>query len=290
MSDEVIDQAATQSMEDKILSRLGGLPTEPALETETVDDGLADLPWDGQTYRVPKPLKDAFMRNEDYTRKTQDLAEQRKSVEVVREIAAQKQLEGAFGETIAQESQELNVIDAYFKQVGQINWAGMTSEQMMRTKIEMDGIKDRRAALQQSIEAKKGAFHESMNQKFKELRGKARDIASKSIPGFVEQTEKEMTQFAVSQGLTEKEVDSVLLDPRSYSIVWKAMQFDKVQKGTGKAVESVTQVLRPGVASDRTPHAANAQRNFNKAMAEAKGSGEKARIIEQKLAGVFAKR
>ena len=182
------------------------------------------------------------------------------------------------------------MINAYLAQIGKVDWSTMTSEQMMRTKIEMDSIKDRKTALQQSIDGKKSQFHESMTQKLKELRGRAREIAAKQIPGFAEQTEKEMTQFAVSQGFSEKEVDSVLLDARSFALVWKAMQYDKVAKGAGTAADKVQKVLIPGVAGDRTPHKANQQRAFNKAMSEAKTSGQKAQLIEQKLAtGLFAR-
>ena len=53
-----------------------GAPDEgqPEDDTEEVD-------WDGAKYRVPKPLKDALLRQADYTRKTQELAEQRRTVE-----------------------------------------------------------------------------------------------------------------------------------------------------------------------------------------------------------------
>ena len=53
-----------------------GAPDEgqPEDDTEEVD-------WDGAKYRVPKPLKDALLRQADYTRKTQELADQRRTVE-----------------------------------------------------------------------------------------------------------------------------------------------------------------------------------------------------------------
>lgn len=289
-----------ESVEDRILSRLGGLPSAadpdetstPASADPSADDGLDTLDWDGQTIKVPKGLKEALMRTDDYTRKTQELAEQRRSLEQVRELAQQQQTEAAFRESIAAESQELHVIDAYLAQASKMNWAEMSAEQMLRQRLEIDGIRERKAAIQQSINEKRGKFTTELQAKFAELRGKSRELASKSIQGFSEDTEKSMRDYAKTEGLTEAEIDNVLLDPRSYKVIWKAMQFDKVKAGTGKAQEAASRadrVLRPGAAGERMP-AQTAQRlNFQKAMKAAPDSAAKAQVIEQRLTGVFAR-
>ncbi|PYX62591.1 MAG: hypothetical protein DMG78_32990, partial [Acidobacteria bacterium] len=74
-----------------------------------------------------------------------------------------------------------------------------------------------------------------------------------------------------------------------YKIIWKAMQFDKVQAGVGKATTAAQKVVRPGAGSERMPQATADKLNFNKAMKQAKTSGEKARVIETRLEGMFAK-
>lgn len=292
---ETTDQAPVQSVEDKILSRLG-LPSQEAVAAEetdpapVVDDAFADLEWEGQTLKVPKGLKEAVMRNEDYTRKTQELAEHRRSLDQMRELAQTKQLETTFHESIAAEQQEISVIDAYLKQVGSLDWSSMTAEQMMRQKIEIDGIKERRTALAEAINGKRSKFTADIQAKLTELRGKSRELASKSIQGFSEETEKAMRDYAKTEGLTEAELDNVLLDPRSYKIVYKAMQFDKVKAGTGKAQQAVERVLKPGAAGERMPAATANKLNFNKAMkAAGNDSGAKARVIEDRLAGIFSK-
>ena len=56
----------------------------PETNGEDRDDGdgddAAEIEHEGQTYRVPKALKSAFLMHADYTRKTQDVAEQRRAV------------------------------------------------------------------------------------------------------------------------------------------------------------------------------------------------------------------
>ncbi len=296
---ETTDQAPQQSVEDKILSRLG-LPSqaeEAAAAGETqeetqqaVDDAFADIEWEGQTIKVPKGLKEAVMRTDDYTRKTQELADQRRSIEQLRETLQTRQTESAFAESIAPEQQEISVIDAYLSQIGKLDWSAMTAEQMLRQRIELDSIKERKQALQDSIASKRSQFTTNMQAKLTELRGKSRELASKSIQGFSEETEKAMRDYAKTEGLTDPELDNVLLDPRSYKIVYKAMQFDKVKAGTGKVNQAVDRVLKPGAASERMPQGTANKLNFNKAMkAAGNDSGAKARVIENRLVGIFSK-
>ena len=50
---------------------------DPSPEVETVE-------YEGQEYNIPPELKDAIMRQSDYTTKTQEVAEQRKDLETDR--------------------------------------------------------------------------------------------------------------------------------------------------------------------------------------------------------------
>jgi len=278
------------SMEEKILGHLGGLPgaqeapvEEAAAEEAPVDDGFDDLDWEGQTIRVPKGLKEAVMRTDDYTRKTQELAEQRKTLEQLQTAAQQQMARETFERSITQEKQEIAVIDAYLAQARKMDMTAMTAEQMFRAKMELDSIKERRSELQAAIDGKHAQFQTDMQNKLNELRGKTRELASKSIQGFNEETEKAMREFAKTEGLGDFEIDNVLLDPRSYKIVWKAMQFEKVRAGVKPAEAKAERVLKPGAAGERMPAKTAANLNFNKAMKSAKTSSEKANVIEARL-------
>lgn len=70
-----------------------GLDTEQTADAGVgEDDGLDDFELDGKTYRVPKTLIEGQLRNEDYTRKTQEVARKAEMAEA-RERAAQAQEE-----------------------------------------------------------------------------------------------------------------------------------------------------------------------------------------------------
>jgi len=278
---------------ERIASKFGFPSEDQAAEpaaVSTEESNLADLEWDGQVLKVPKSLKDGVMRNQDYTQKTQELASQRASLDQVRTLAEQRQLDAAFGESIQPEAQELHVIDAYLAQAQKVDWANMSTDQILRQKIELDQIKERRQALQQSITDKRAAFKADMDTKISDLRQKARYIASKEIKDFSEETEKGVKSFLGTQGLAEAEINNVLLDPRSYKIVWKAMQFDKLS--SKEATANVDKVLKGAPPSERMPAQVAAKLNFNKALKAAKETGSSARVasvIEDRMARAFGK-
>src|SRR5216683_4865345 len=111
IDDTAIDQPETESMADRIASKFGFPGANQAEASadaiQTTESDLAELEWDGAKYQVPMKLKDAFMRNEDYTRKTQELAEQRKSVDQLREISQTKQMDAVFSESVQPDMQRV---------------------------------------------------------------------------------------------------------------------------------------------------------------------------------------
>jgi hypothetical protein len=191
---------------------------------------------------------------------------------------------------VTPEQQELSVIDAYLAQMSKANWSEMSTDQVLKTKIELDNIKERKASLKESIAEKKAKFDTDMKARISDLRSKAKEMASKSINGFSEEAEKSMRSYAASVGLTDGEIDNVLLDPRSFRVIYDAMQYQKVQTSAAKPVTSKTGVLKPGPTTDRMPQNVIDKFNYQKAIAKAKTKTEVNSLIEERLAGMYARR
>jgi hypothetical protein len=289
------DEVAESSMMDRIAGAMGfpGQAEEAAAaeapEAPAADADFAEIDWDGGKFKVPQALKDAFMRNQDYTQKTQTLAEQQRALEHSRELMTRAQMDAQFRESVSAETKELAVIEAYLKEADKINWRGMDVPTMLQTQRELQQIERRRADLDKAIESKRVQFNDTMKSKLSELRAKSRELAAKSIPGFSEETEKAVHSYARSEGLTDSEIENVLLDPRSAKVLWKAMQFDKVKAGSAKAAETATKALKPGASHEKMPEEVKSKLNYRKEMKGAKNSAEKAQIIEGRLQGLFGK-
>lgn len=299
MADEtpVTDQAAQQSVTDRVAGKFGfpGNGAEAAPDVQAGEGEIqaempefAEIEWGGETFQIPGKLKDAFMKNQDYTQKTQALSVERQSVDHLKSLTQQAQVDRVFFDSVSTEQQEISVIDAYLQQVQKLDWSQMNTDQMMRQKMEVDSIKERRAEIQRAVGDKRAKFDTEVKAKIAELRKNSRDLAAKSITGFSEDTEKGLRAYAASEGLTEGEIDSVLMDPRSFKVMWKAMQFEKVQANTGRSQQAVARTLKPGASHERMPANTASKLNFAKAMGQAKTSGEKASVIEQRLTGIFS--
>ncbi len=290
MADELESPAEVSAL-DRISAHLG-LPAnepEPVAPTSEAAPEDAEIEWEGVRFKAPAKIKEALMKGEDYTRKTSELAEQRRALEQAKELSTQSQLESAFKDSVADEIREIALRDAYLARADKIDWGAMTMEQMVRQKHEIDTIERERNRIQKSVDDKRARFSDEMKSKFSELRAKSRELAAKSIPGFSEETEKAIRTHANSHGLTDQEVDSVLLDPRSAKILWEASQYAKVKAGTTQAVESATRVVKPGASNEKMPQSVVDKLNYNKAIKKAVTSGDKAQLIEARLMGMFGK-
>ena len=108
----------TNSESDDILKELSGEETEEETSdsnSETVEDSeIAKIEFDGQEYEVPKALEDKFMMQQDYTRKTQEIAEDRKAFDE-EYVEAKTNLENAYTEFNEQKAQAQEKLTNYDK-------------------------------------------------------------------------------------------------------------------------------------------------------------------------------
>ena len=141
----------------------------------------------------------------------------------------------------------------------------MTAEQMMRTKHDLDLVKDQKAALVEALSEKQKEFQEAQEQAQEELLKKGAEILKKSIPGWNEDAQKEMREYALSDGFTDQEIASVT-DPRHVKVLWKAAQYDKLKSGAEQAKEVVKQapVIKARSRKQRMPEKKGRELNLRK--------------------------
>lgn len=81
IDDDVVDGVDDDQNTDQVDDQDDDSEGEDAGGDDQSEDEFEDFEEDGKTYKVPKDLKGHLLRNQDYTRKTQALAEQRKALE-----------------------------------------------------------------------------------------------------------------------------------------------------------------------------------------------------------------
>ena len=200
--------------------------TEGGDETdEETDDGsdpeTVEVEFNGQKYKVPAALKDGFLMQGDYTRKTQEVAEQRKAVDAERTQVQQ----------MAQMTQEeigalvdLRNIDAQLEQYQKVNWQAAFQEDpfgAQSARAAFDDLKDKRAAALQSYQQASGKRSEAAKQATAKRLQETAEYAQKNIPNWSPELDLEITRYAESKGFDRDTLKNAYT-PQVYEILHKA--------------------------------------------------------------------
>ncbi len=238
---------------------------------------------DGTVYALPKALEKAVQQQKDYTKKTMELAEQRKTFELLHEQARVANMRQEFNASIADELSQLQAYDAVLKQP--IDWNSLDTNEAFRRKIQIDQWKEERDGILRTLQAKQQEFLAKQDAAVKDYRSKAAEVLAKKIPGWSEATQKAIRDHAIADGYTEAELASVS-DPRMTLTLWKAAQYDQLKAKATPAVSQVKTVKT--TSSNPMPQQVKDKLNFRKALAKAQPN-EKRKLVEARAAQIFSR-
>ena len=256
--------------------------------TETPAEEFFELEIEGTKYQLPKPLEKAVMQERDYTQKSQKLSEQRKTFETLAEQSRIANMQAEFNKEISQELQQLQAFDAVLSQQSQVDWSSMTTEEMLKRKLQIDQWKEQRDAIRSGLETKYREWTGKRDEAIKALRAKANETAASRIPGWNEATQKAVREHALSEGYTEVELEQAGLDPRHWVTLWKASQFDQLKAKASKTVTDVKSVKT--TPSNPMPQAVKDKLAFNKQLQKtAPNSSERKKLVENRIGAMFTR-
>jgi hypothetical protein len=192
----------------------------PADDDAPADNAQADdaleIEHEGRRYSVPKALKDAFLRQADYTRKTQELAEQRRAFE---QDAAQQR--AALGQDLDGHARLVALND----QIGayeRIDWDTLEREDPVRAQAlwrDYTQLKDGRAQLlgRMQLRAEHAALDAQRESARRAEEGHA--VLARDVPGWSPELANKLGAFAHTEfGFTPEEISSVA-DPRMVKVL-----------------------------------------------------------------------
>lgn len=241
--DDLRDVAAmepTETQDD------GAEGAEEQAEAEPEQTEEVEVSFGAKTLKVPKgAIPDAvlaeledFTKNVqgDYTRKTQEVAEQRKAVEGERELF--QKLTTLKGEALKSFSAGQSIA-AEIAQLEQIDLNAVWQSDPDQARRISDAISVKRNEFQRHVNAV--AHHEATmaaeeQQAIAKLEEAGRAEMMRAVKGFDETAEREMIAYAVKLGISEQDAKKWPLNPKTAQMAWKAMQFDKLQATTKAAV------------------------------------------------------
>jgi hypothetical protein len=223
-------------------------PTEAEPEVE-----LADIDIEGKTYKLPAELKDKFLMQADYTRKTQELAEQRKAVEAtlqqVNEVSQAEQLAMVAVGVIDTQLADFNTIDWDAWEQSDPQSAHSAWRQYQQLKEQ------RQNAVIHYSQAQQHRTLMTQQETARLLEHGQRELATK-IPGWGQEKATALQSHAIeAYGFTPADLATVA-DPRMVQVLhdaWQYRQANKTQQVASKV--QAQQAIKPAakIATGKAP-------------------------------------
>lgn len=259
----------------------------PEAEAEPTAPNFEEVEYEGETYQVPPKLKEAIIRQSDYTKKTQEVADQRRTMEVLQQESHISRLGEQFRKDTAQEHEQLQALDWALQQP--VDWKSMSTDDALRYKLQLDGWRDQKATLEKSIGTKRQDWERKQDDAYRKLVGESLDVVAKRIPGWSPAVAKSVTEHALKEGYTDHELRRANTDPRLAITLWKAAQYDKARSS---AQPAVAQAKAAKVSSSNPmPSDVKNKLNFRKAVSRTEGKPtERKAAVEARVMEIFGKR
>jgi len=190
---------------------------------------------DGKKYALPKSaaekLKAERLMQADYTRKTQEVAEQRKAIE---QHQQQLQQQAQFQQTYINEVAKVTAIDERLAEYAKLNLSEYIDTDpvaVMKVQEEIRMLQMQRSEVVNSLTQKQQMQAMEQQQNTAKQLQQANDYLAREIAGWSQQRSDELMNYSKSFGIPEEAISqAVLSNPAFAKIIDKANQFDKLVK------------------------------------------------------------
>lgn len=219
---------------------------DPKPAPEPVVDDTEEIDHDGLKVRVPKALKDSFLRHADYTRKTQELAEQRKAFEATRESSTTVHKE--YVEALA----DVKAYDAQLARYQNVDWATLEATDPAAAQAHwrtFTQLKDARGAAEKTATEKEQSLamesQRARATRAQEVQAELQKILPEWSPGG--DLDLKLAKYGTANGLSQQEMaDATLRNPAFVKALNKARLWDEheAKQATQKRIEA-KQAVRP---------------------------------------------
>lgn len=182
------------------------------------DPEFAEIEIDGKTFKVPAELKDGYLRDADYRRKTMDLAEQRRANE-----ATQQQLEqrAKLDEAEFKAHVRSATLADTLQQFQQIDWDAFEEQdpfEAQKAWRKFQSAQTEFGGLQSALAQHNAQKQQQAQQDFAKRRSQVLETVAREIPGFNTELQDKLEGFAVQYGYS-KEAIAANADPADYKLM-----------------------------------------------------------------------
>jgi hypothetical protein len=214
-------------------------------EQQPVEPELVEVEYEGKVHKLPPELKDALLRTADYTRKTQEVAEQRKAIE-----ARQAEVDRAYqtSQEVIEARAIIHNVDSQLKQYESVNWQQLENEDPMAAMShwrQFQMLKEQRGQVAQYLDRTQAEMSEKLAQETDKRLRETRAFAEKEIPGWTPEVDVKIVGFAEKDlGFTREQLLNSL-SPAVYKTLHLAMIGAEAIKRTTTPPKQQQQAAQP---------------------------------------------
>jgi hypothetical protein len=256
---------APETPEDEPQGEANEEPAEGEPEEAEPEEQLAEVEYEGKTYKVPPELEKAFLRQSDYSRKMGEV--QAKEKDYTQRIQTAEQLiESA--EQFAEVLSEVKGIDAKIKRFEKVDWQQLRQANPAEYAAMSADLQSLRIDREQAVQKAQGLDSQmkaKRDQTVNAQRAEMFKALAKDLPNWGDELGHKITQYALSKGYDAEFLRNVT-DPRIVFALDKARKFDAIQDGRAnlKGKPHVPPVAKPGPKRPLVNPASDAQARFMK--------------------------
>lgn len=230
---------------------------EQATEDDEVEDELEGVKVRGKKDLIEK-IKAERLMQADYTRKTQEVAEQRKAIEAVRaQVAQREQLAQQFVDELA----AARAIDMRLGEYQKLDWAAIEAQDVqtaLRLQREMRELQAAKEQVSHSIAQKHQQRTLSEQQEIAKQIQEGNAVLQREIKDWGPEKAAKVRDFALSRGFDETAIGRVT-DPRVVRLLHDAMTLDGLRNAAKTKPKPepqqapVTRINAPKAGAQRDP-------------------------------------
>ena len=273
-------QPEAQEQEDEVEVEAEAEESEEAeTEEESSEDDAEEVNEDSdeqtQTLKLKvngeeleKPLDEVIalaQQGLDYTKKTQEVAEQRKALEEyaqtikVQEQKFREQIE--LNQALIGEVAQLQAVDNQLAAFNNVNWQELSDTDFVEAQklfFTFNQLQQQRSELANDLVQKQTALQQQQAQSIQERIEKGKEVLAKEIPNWSRETSQAIISTGKEYGFTDDEL-GMIVDPRHVKVLHDAMQWRKLQANTGvkNKVAQAKPVVKPGAKDAKAAENSN---------------------------------
>ncbi|MCA3704190.1 MAG: hypothetical protein IM650_11410 [Phenylobacterium sp.] len=214
VEDEFLD-APEVEVEAEETADVDAEETEGQADEAQPEDDTEEIDHDGKKFKVPKELKDAFLRQADYTRKTQEVAETRKALEAQAQSLAQQ---AELAQVTLENRTNLKLVEQQLAQFQNTDWqayaAAYGADATAAAMVSMQQYKDAQAELKAAISQAETEHRQISERTSANAIAQAEVALAREIEGWGNELVSTLASYAATEfGISPQELKESVVNP-----------------------------------------------------------------------------